>query len=182
MEHIKCIVVGDFSAGKTALLTTFATQKYPKDYVPTVFDNTTVELLIDKQQMNMSLWDTAGQENYENLRTLTYPQTSVILLCFSLIDENSYDNVATKWIPELVHHAPLVPILLVGTNSHLRKNPEEKCLPSKMGEELKTTFGLHKYMECSALTQDNLNEVFCEAARAAKARKKKNEKDACIIL
>jgi Ras-related C3 botulinum toxin substrate 1 len=63
--------------------------------------------------------DTAGQEDYDRLRPLSYPQTDVFLICFSIISPHSYDNVKSKWFPEIQHHAPGVPIILVCTSSSL---------------------------------------------------------------
>ncbi|ETO09474.1 hypothetical protein RFI_27905 [Reticulomyxa filosa] len=106
----------------------------------------------------VSLWDLL-------LRPLSYPQTNVFLICFSLISEDSYHNVTEKWVPEVSHHAPGVPLLLIGTKADLRNDPKHKCLSPDMGEKLKSEIHAVKYMECSALTQENLKEVFDEAVR-----------------
>ncbi|KAL5986052.1 Rho GTPase protein rac1, partial [Asimina triloba] len=86
-----------------------------KDYVPTVFDNFSANVVVDGSTVNLGLWDTAGQEDYNRLRPLSYRGADVFLLAFSLISKASYENVAKKWIPELRHYAPGVPIILVGT-------------------------------------------------------------------
>ncbi|MBA0655293.1 hypothetical protein Goklo_007791, partial [Gossypium klotzschianum] len=85
------------------------------DYVPTVFDNFSANVVVDGNTVNLGLWDTAGQEDYNRLRPLSYRGADVFLLAFSLISKASYENVAKKWIPELRHYAPGVPIILVGT-------------------------------------------------------------------
>merc|ERR1711981_1094815 len=74
--------------------------------------------------INLGLWDTAGQEDYDRLRPLSYPQTDVFLVCFSVISTASFENVKTKWVPEIQHHAPGVPIVLVGTKSDLRNDDQ----------------------------------------------------------
>ncbi|GFZ10446.1 RHO-related protein from plants 2 [Actinidia rufa] len=86
-----------------------------QDYVPTVFDNFSANVVVDGNTVNLGLWDTAGQEDYNRLRPLSYRGADVFLLAFSLISKASYENVAKKWIPELRHYAPGVPIILVGT-------------------------------------------------------------------
>ncbi|KAK8944003.1 Rac-like GTP-binding protein 5 [Platanthera guangdongensis] len=85
------------------------------DYVPTVFDNFSANVVVDGNTVNLGLWDTAGQEDYNRLRPLSYRGSDVFLLAFSLISKASYENISKKWIPELKHYAPAVPVVLVGT-------------------------------------------------------------------
>jgi Ras-related C3 botulinum toxin substrate 1 len=157
----------------------------------TVFDNYSANVMVDGKAVNLGLWDTAGQEDYDRLRPLSYPQTDVFLIAFSIISPNSYENVLSKWHPEIQHHCPGTPIILVGTKSDLRNdsNMIEK-LASKgtqmvtpdLCEKRAKDIGAVKYLECSALTQDGLKTVFDEAIRAACAPKKKKKSGACMLL
>jgi Ras-related C3 botulinum toxin substrate 1 len=61
-----------------------------------------------------------GQEDYDRLRPLSYPQTDVFLICFSVISHTSYQNVKAKWVPEVTHHCPNTKLILVGTKIDLR--------------------------------------------------------------
>lgn len=54
-----------------------------------------------------------GQEDYDRLRPLSYPQTDVFLVCFSVVSPSSYENVREKWVPEITHHCAKTPFLLV---------------------------------------------------------------------
>ena len=118
----------------------------------------------------------AGQEDYDRLRPLSYPQTDVFLVAFSLISRASFDNVKAKWYPELKHHCPGVPIILVGTKLDLRSDPatvqklREKSPPTtpitfEEGLDMQKAIFATKYFECSALTQKGLKNVFDEAIR-----------------
>lgn len=119
----------------------------------------------------MGLFDTAGQEDYDRLRPLSYPQTDVFLVCFSVTSPASFENVREKWFPEVHHHCPGVPCLIVGTQTDLRDDPQvrDKLAKQKMspvrkedGERMARDLGAVKYVECSALTQFKLKDVFDE--------------------
>ncbi|KAK6020251.1 Ras family protein, partial [Ostertagia ostertagi] len=115
MQTIKCVVVGDGAVGKTCLLISYTTNKFPSEYVPTVFDNYAVTVMIGGEPYTLGLFDTAGQEDYDRLRPLSYPQTDVFLVCFSVVAPASFENVREKWVPEIAHHCSKTPFLLVGT-------------------------------------------------------------------
>lgn len=129
---LKIVVVGDGTVGKTCLLISYTTGSFPDgEYVPTVFDNFAGTITCDGVQVNLTLWDTAGQEDYERLRPLSYPGTDVFLLCFSVDNRPSFNNIATKWQPEVRHHCPKSPYILVATKTDLRNYADCSNLISK---------------------------------------------------
>ncbi|TYG56548.1 hypothetical protein ES288_D08G072700v1 [Gossypium darwinii] len=159
-RFIKCVTVGDGAVGKTCLLISYTTNTFPTDYVPTVFDNFSANVMVDGQTVNLGLWDTAGQEDYNRLRPLSYRGADVFILAFSLISRPSYENVTKKWLPELKHYAPAVPIVLVGTKLDLREDrqfhldyPGASTISTEQGLELKKQVGALAYIECSSKTQ-----------------------------
>lgn len=196
MQAIKCVVVGDGAVGKTCLLISFTTNAFPGEYIPTVFDNYAASLLVDGKAINLGLWDTAGQEDYDRLRPLSYPQTDVFIAAFSVVNPASYENIKQKWITEIRHHCASAPVILCGTKIDLREDPiaiqrlqEKKLSPItfEQGSSLMKEIGAVKYIECSALTQQGLKSLFDEACRAViykpLSKKKPTKKNAgCFIM
>ena len=172
---IKLVVIGDGAVGKTCLLISYANNRFPEDYIPTVFDNYVVNLTAGQDTIELGLWDTAGQEEYDRLRPLSYANANVFLVCFSVVNPVSYENVSSKWIPELIHFCPDVPSILVGTKidlrgeesalEKLRKQGQQPTTPEQ-GQQLAKKIKALKYLECSAKTGENLKQVFDEAVKA----------------
>uniref|UniRef100_A0A673BK92 Transforming protein RhoA-like n=1 Tax=Sphaeramia orbicularis TaxID=375764 RepID=A0A673BK92_9TELE len=93
----KLVIVGDGACGKTCLLIVFSKDQFPEVYVPTVFENYVADIEVDGKQVELALWDTAGQEDYDRLRPLSYPDTDVILMCFSIDSPDSLEeNVSSS--------------------------------------------------------------------------------------
>lgn len=152
-------------------------QKIPYNFIEQVFSLISLNInfvsyhRIGDEPYTLGLFDTAGQEDYDRLRPLSYPQTDVFLVCFSVTSPASFENVREKWFPEVHHHCPGVPCLIVGTQVDLREDPsvkdklaKQKMAPVKKedGDKMARELGAVKYVECSALTQFRLKDVFDE--------------------
>ena len=118
-----------------------------------------------------------GHDEYaDRLRPLSYPQTDVFLVCFCVVSPFSFENVEERWFPEVHHYCPGVPFLLVGTQIDLRDDSHaieslarqnESPITIEQGEKLASKLGAVKYVECSALTQKGLKNVFDEVSSSA---------------
>ena len=161
------------------------------------FDNYSENMCVNNKFVSLNLWDTAGQEDYDRLRPLSYPQTDVFLACFSLVSPSSFEHISLRWYPEVSHHCPGVPILLVGNKMDLRDDPvvvqqlrEQGLAPVSrvQGLELAKRIGAVRYLECSAKTQKGLKEVFVTAAEVVvspelyKASEEHKKKRRCSLL
>ncbi|KAF5857805.1 Rho GTPase [Aspergillus alliaceus] len=185
----KLVIIGDGACGKSSLLSVFTLGYFPT--VPTIFENYVTDCIVDGHSVQLALWDTAGQEDYERLRPLTYSKAHVILIGFSLDTPDSLKNVKNKWIDEANERCPGVPIILVGLKKDLRAGPltnEEtekeplKYVTPKEGSNMSIQVGARKYLECSSLTGEGVDHVFEAATRAALLTLDRRESSCCIVL
>ncbi|KAI4549165.1 hypothetical protein MJG53_001681 [Ovis ammon polii x Ovis aries] len=187
----KLVIVGDGACGKTCLLIVFSKDQFPEVYVPTVFENYIADIEVDGKQVELALWDTAGQEDYDRLRPLSYPDTDVILMCFSIDSPDSLENIPEKWTPEVKHFCPNVPIILVGNKKDLRQDEHTRRELAKMkqepvrseeGRDMANRISAFGYLECSAKTKEGVREVFEMATRAGLQVRKNKRRRGCPIL
>ncbi|KAL8797948.1 MAG: hypothetical protein Q9182_007094 [Xanthomendoza sp. 2 TL-2023] len=139
----------------------------------------------------LALWDTAGQEDYERLRPLAYAKAHVILIGFSVDTPDSLDNVKHKWVEEANERCPGVPIILVGLKKDLREDPlaQEEMRKKSLhfttdneGSNAAREIGARKYLECSSLTGEGVDDVFEAATRAALLTFEKGERGGCCVI
>jgi len=209
--RVKLVVVGEGAVGKTSLLISFATNEFPAgEYVPTVFENYTTKKKINNETILLHLWDTAGQEEYDRLRPLSYPGADVVLLCLSTVSQASYDAIRDKWAPEVNHYLPDIPHILVGTKIDLRdmQHPDPNSgkfepVTPEAGDAMAKQIKAAKYLEVSAKTKTGLDAVFqhaidlvlemrkaqepevpstTAAATSGKPKKEGKKKGGCMIL
>lgn len=196
-SKIKCVFLGDGAVGKTSLIVSYTTNGYPNEYIPTAIDTYDVVVHVDGEPVTFEMCDTPGQDDFDTLRPLVYPNTDVFLICFSVVSPSSFSNVKEKWVAEIKKSRNSekgkgvkanVPMILVGTQSDLRNDVNTRVELAKYKEQpvseneakkLANSLGCECYIETSALTQHNLKEVFDEAIMAGlKGRKMKEKKAA----
>jgi Ras-related C3 botulinum toxin substrate 1 len=177
MESVKLVIVGDGGVGKTSLLYTYTHGQFPDDHMPCQHENMDQNLILDGKPIRICLWDTAGQDDYDRLRPLSYPQTDIFIVAFDVHNHASFEQVKNKWVPELSHHAPGVPIILLGTKTDLR---DASSVTDAEARAAAKTLGMATYIEVSAKQEGGSSNackaLFDEAARTALAGKGKRKK------
>ena len=194
---LKLVCIGDGATGKTCLLKTYENGAYPQAYEPTVFHQTVKKVQYTYggrlRMVDLALWDTAGQEEYEEVRKLAYPNADVVMIAFSVSEPTSLYNVHKKWIKEASAYCPRIPMILVGTMTDQRidtrkikqlADRELRPVTYTEGVGMAKLIGAKAYVECSAREGDNVEAVFDEAMEVffrneAKAYKKGAETTCC---
>ncbi|KAH8824463.1 small GTPase-binding protein [Flagelloscypha sp. PMI_526] len=191
----KLVIVGDGAVGKTCLITRFVKGVFPMDYVPTVFENYVVDIQVDQQNMEMALWDTAGHDCDfgDRLRPLSYIDSHVALLAYSIDYPDSLDNILEKWHPELDHFIPRVPTILIACKKDLRDDEKtvkdlarshQRPVTFDEGLAVALKIGAGQFFECSSKTGEGVAEIFEVAARAAMEHRTLNRRkdgNSCVI-
>lgn len=181
----KIVILGDGTCGKTSLLDRFTRGYFRQVYEPTVFENYVHDVYIDRRAVQLSLWDTAGQEEYDRLRTLSYADTHCIMLCFAVDSPDSLENAQTKWITEINDNCPGVKLVLVALKCDLRNEeaeadplvPNKRLVSYDEGVAVAKKIGALRYLECSAKKDVGVREAFTEAARLALSARNRNEEE-----
>jgi len=173
LPSCKCVVVGDGAVGKTCMLSVYARKGFPKKYIPTIFDNYSATVEVEGSPIQLHLWDTAGQEEFDKLRFLSYPDTDVFIICFSVDNLITFSNVREKWIQDVKDHlrpTGRASVILAGTKCDLRQDltrDRSTFVTEAQATALAKDINASAYVECSAMQDGyNVKTVFDEAIRA----------------
>lgn len=175
-KPVHCTLVGDAMIGKSTLVQAFMQQHVPQTpYVATVLDTYEGCLDVDGQKHNLSILDNAGQHDYENMRSCTYKDSEVLVLCYSVVDRESLESIKDFWVPEVKQCGRRKPIILVATQTDLRKSCKSETVSFEDGQELAKEIGADAFVECTAHDNGSVNHVFELMTTAGlKFRKKKH--------
>lgn len=184
MKSGKIVVVGDGACGKTCLLEVFKSDKFPEEYVPTVVDNFVKVVKYDNNKsISLALWDTAGQEDYDTIRPLSYRETDLVLLCYTIENKKNLDNISNKWLMEIKNYCPKAGYFLIGLKEDMRyeDGADESLLVSKNeGQQWAEKIKALDFIECSALTRKNVDLVFEKAAKhVAENKERRTPRETC---
>jgi Ras homolog gene family, member A len=138
-------------------------------------------MTVDGKHINMALWDPAGvfhAEMTNSGRQQLYPDSAIVVICFSIDNPDSFRSVTERWYPE-VRHFCSAPILLVGCKADLR-DPQRssyeddnvaevttKWVTNEQGRLIAGNIQAVEYLECSAVRNQGVDQVMLSAARIA---------------
>ncbi|CAF1308324.1 unnamed protein product [Rotaria sordida] len=169
-------------ADKTTLSIAYQRNGLP-ECVPCVAEDQDIWFTYSNTQIHLRVIDTAGEEDFHNLRPLTYPRTDVFILCFSLVHPLTFENIEEKWYPEIKHYCPNAVTVLVGTNLELRDDTgkvsnleklQRKPISFQQGCSMQKRIQAQSYIECSAATMKNVKILFEEIVPAAIMKSQEN--------
>lgn len=165
---IKCVLVGDSGVGKSNVAARMSSRNFKEEYQPTLFDNYAATVFIEERPFHFSLFDTAGKEDYDRLRVISYMNCDVFLVCFAIDDPESLKSVETNWVPELRRYLPKTPFILVGTRADRRDDCAENKVETaaqvsyKQAMAVSNKVGSVCYVECSSLSGDGIQDLIKE--------------------
>ncbi|KAG8828184.1 GTP-binding protein Rho1 [Serendipita sp. 399] len=190
----KVVLVGDSGVGKTRLMIRFHCGDYHEYHIPFYEWSYLEDIRLDGKQIDLLVQDTSGNEEWNNIRQSSYPDTHVFLLCFSVDNPSSLESVKTKWLPEILHFLSghQVPYFLVGCRKDLRHDRRaiaafersgSKFLSPEEGKAMAQSITAVDYIECSAYSGEGVNELFANATRVALfVTPPKKQRKGCIVI
>ncbi|PVF98536.1 putative GTPase Rho1 [Serendipita vermifera] len=173
------------------LIMQFRNGYFPTESIPTYTENYIDDIVIDGKRMELEIFNTAGQEDYDRLRPLDYRGTHVFLLCFSVEDLESLEKIEQKWIPEIMHFCPGTPFILVGCKTDLRNDRRRvedlrgrgvEMISSDYGKAMARRIGANTYLECSSKSGEGVEQVFRTAVTIASSSGSKKKRRECVVI
>lgn len=171
----RCVAVGDRDSGKTQVLSAFAGRIKLGQYIPTVFDDYTMDCTVHENNksrtVELGLFDTAGQEDYQKLLPLTFEKADVFVICFpaDASIERMKESVKRKWLREISRVCPGVPFVIVAVHNDwddaddipgelLSINPEKRAQFSR-------DVGASGYFDIWPCTRIRVDDILTEVGK-----------------
>ncbi|PAA72068.1 hypothetical protein BOX15_Mlig007759g1 [Macrostomum lignano] len=192
--NFKCCAVGDAGVGKTSMLMAYCVEGWQpnRGFIPGIYVPNRPFIVPSGDSgtcITLTIKDTRGAPEAEELRAYDCTGADCLLVCFSVVDKESYNSVESHWLPFMARTCPDAALLLVGTKTDLRKQPQDASaklsavvdeevgsrnsakriseteISSKMGAKLAKKIRAYQYLECSSMDKDSLETVFTTAIR-----------------
>jgi len=159
----KLIIIGDQGVGKSCLAIKASRNYFEDFYSPTVgFEFLSFNVKVEDKIVKLQIWDTCGQEVYRSLISSFFRSASLAIIVYSIDSEESFNNIE-KWLNDIKTQSnPDIKIFLVGNKADLE---DKRKISHEEGEKLSNDHKFSYFMETSAKTGFNVQNVFIEAAK-----------------
>lgn len=175
------MVLGDAGVGKTCLLVRYISNSFAGDYAPTEFDTFTANLTVNNVSATIELSDMPGNgDSVDSSRVEKYADINAFILAFSIVDFASFENIRTKWYPEIIQHSPGALVVLAGTKTDLRNDEAtseallqehgRRPLTRLDGSDMCRDLGAFNYWDTSSVNGEGIEEMFVEIVKAMRIR------------
>ena len=173
--NFKIIVLGDSGVGKSCLTNRAIRDNFQENFSPTIgFEFFTFIVKIEDKIIKLQIWDTCGQEMYRSLISNFYHNSSLAFIVYSVADKESFKNVEV-WYNEIREKSnPDVKIFLVGNKIDLDESRE---VQKEEGQNFAYVYNFNKFVETSAKSGFNAQNIFIEAAKVLYDEYLKYQKD-----
>jgi len=185
MREYKLVVLGSGGVGKSALTVQFVQGIFVEKYDPTIEDSYRKQVEVDGQQCMLEILDTAGTEQFTAMRDLYMKNGQGFVLVYSITAQGTFNDLQDLREQILrVKDADEVPLVLVGNKCDLE---DERVVGKDQGQSLAKMFGNCAFLETSAKSKLNVNEIFYDLVRQINrsspgAAKKAGKKGGCALL
>ena len=159
---IKFIIIGNQNVGKTNIIQRFTKGKFSNEYLITVgVDYLSHNIKIENKIFHLQIWDTAGSEKFKSITKSYFSNSACALIVYDITNEYSFNSVK-QWIEECQNYTNKnIVLILIGNKNDLK---EERKISEEQGKSLAESYGMEFY-ESSALTGNNINEIFFNACK-----------------
>ena len=159
----KLIVIGDSGVGKSCLTNNAIKNVFDEAYNATVgFEFFTFNVKMCEKVIKLQIWDTCGQELYRSLITNFYRNSSLAIIVYAINSKASFESI-DMWLKELRTHSNLdAKVFLIANKIDLDK---DRKISKEEGEKFKEVNKLDYFMEASAKTGVNAQNIFVQAAK-----------------
>ncbi|MFW9793305.1 MAG: Rab family GTPase [Candidatus Thorarchaeota archaeon] len=181
---MKAVLIGDGAVGKTSIRRNYLGEDFIEGHLATIgVDLATKRVLFEQDIVKFIIWDLAGQPTFEKVRGHYYSGCNGILLVYSVVDRDSFDN-ASKWLVEAYKNmGPLPPTVIIGNKIDLRTSLDtSKFVTPEEGRKF-TEYFIEKldvpaiFRETSAKTGENIQDTFQQLLKMMSEANQEKESD-----
>lgn len=154
------VFVGDCASGKSALVLRLCHDLFAECYIPTRFDSHSADFICTHGSFKLTLLDTSGAKEKTDVRKLAYQGCDAVVLCFDLTEKASFESIELRWLPELSALPTNTPIYIAGCKKDAAANGDKSAVSEKQIQELVEKVGAAGFIECSAKTNEKVEDLF----------------------